>query len=514
LLRGIYSAESALSRPSTEERIIEFYLRTKFDSSVLQEFAKQVLTPTFDSLLRCDGEFDSSIDVENLLKEDLSTQLSYITQVADNYRALVIDICTRLLDICGLPVAEDMTFPVLCSPNLKMMMSCFRSYLSMHQAIEKVELSEAERQTENFVDNLKRQKALAEQELVSVQSELKALKVRPSPLSPTDSPSLSLFQTRYDSLFSESGGRNQTVVRQQTIIDTLEVQVRSFHKQLEDIQMERKRFAQTESVLRGELLTVTTQYNSLRALYESEICTLRPLFQEQVALVSEDRKEMSSLRTDVELSAKRFCQSEEKLTLFQQEVNGLRREKAVLERRVEALEQKVLESAQETKRQKRLVEITLAAKLSSDSLVKEADKKRAEMEKRCQEVSALTGSKEKDMERSLVEQDELRREVEELREQISRLGEDRSGDRAEREAQEMALDDVKAELAAIKLAGFTEEKRQEWEDKVRLEKEISDQLRKHKNQLKMALTRVHEMQEEIDSLRLRLGPTDLPTAQS
>jgi hypothetical protein len=177
LLRGIYSAESALGQSSTEERIIEFYLRTKFDSNVLQEFAKQVLTPTFDSVLKCDGEFDSSIEVENLLREDSDTQIALVTHVADNYRALVIDICTRLLDLCGLPVAEDMTFPVLCSPNMKMMMSCFRSYLSMHRAIQTVELSEAERQTENIVENLKRQKALAEQELISVQSELKTLKV-------------------------------------------------------------------------------------------------------------------------------------------------------------------------------------------------------------------------------------------------------------------------------------------------------------------------------------------------
>jgi chromosome segregation ATPase len=278
--------------------------------------------------------------------------------------------------------------------------------------------------------------------------------------------------------------------------------------------MERKKFAQTEAVLRGELLTVTTQYNSLKTLYESEICTLRPLFQEQVVLIAEDKKEMSSLRTDVELSAKRFCQSEEKLTQFQQEVNGLRKEKAIFERRVAALEQQVLESAQETKKQKRLVEITLAAKLSSDCLAKEAERRRIEMEKKCQEVTALTGMKEKDIERSIEEKDEMKREIEELRDQISQLSENRSGDRAEREAQEMALEEMKAELEMIKLTGFTDSKRQEWEDKERLVKDVNEQLRKHKNQLKMALTRVHEMQEEIDSLRLRLGPTDLPPIQS
>lgn len=178
LLRDIYTAESALGIASTEEKIIKFYLRTKFDSSVLQEFAKQVLASTFDSVLKCEGEFDSSVEVESILKEDFTGQIDYVTQIADNYRALVIDICTRLLDFCGLPVAEDMMFPSLCSPKLPMMMSCFRSYLSMHHTIQAIELSAAERQTDNLVENLKRQKALAEQELAAVQSELKALKVR------------------------------------------------------------------------------------------------------------------------------------------------------------------------------------------------------------------------------------------------------------------------------------------------------------------------------------------------
>lgn len=306
-------------------------------------------------------------------------------------------------------------------------------------------------------------------------------------------------------MFSDTGGKNQTVIRQQVIIDTLEVQIRSFHKQLEDIQMERKRFAQTEAMLRGELLSVTSQYTTLKSLYESEVSTLRPQFQEQLVQLSEDRKEMSSLRTDVELSAKRFSQSEETLVQLRQEVSGLRKEKSLLEKKVNQLEQKVLEGAQELKKQKRLLEITLAAKLSSDGLVKEEEKKRKELEKRMEEMSMVRSVVEGEMEKSHIESEEVKRELEELKEAMKQIHENRSGDRAEREAQEIVIQELREELEKIQKVGFTEDKMIEWEEKERLLKEVTEQLRKHKNQLKLALTRVHEMQEEIDGLRLRLG---------
>lgn len=88
-------------------------------------------------------------------------------------------------------------------------------------------------------------------------------------------------QSRHDSLFSESG-KNQTVIRQQSLIDSLELQLRTLHKQLEDLQLERKRDQQNEMILRGELLSLTSQHNTLKTLYESELASLRPLLQEQV----------------------------------------------------------------------------------------------------------------------------------------------------------------------------------------------------------------------------------------
>lgn len=133
LLRNIYTAESALNSISIEEKIVEFYLKTKFDSIIIQEFAKHVLSSTFDSLLKCNGEFDTTIELENILKEEPSSQLNSILDIANNYRELVYDVCTRILDYCEIPLADDTNYPTLCSPNLNMMMSCFRSYLSLHQ---------------------------------------------------------------------------------------------------------------------------------------------------------------------------------------------------------------------------------------------------------------------------------------------------------------------------------------------------------------------------------------------
>lgn len=72
---------------------------------------------------------------------------------------------------------------------------------------------------------------------------------------------------------------------------------------------------------------------------------------------------MVNLRTDIELSAKRFLQSEEKLIMLQQELFNTRKEKSGLERKILQLDQKLLESTQENKKQMKLLEITLAAKI-------------------------------------------------------------------------------------------------------------------------------------------------------
>lgn len=269
--------------------------------------------------------------------------------------------------------------------------------------------------------------------------------------------------------------------------------------------MERRKFHQTESMLKGELLIMTTQYNSLKTLYESEICTLRPLFQQQVIQISDDKKEMLDLRTDVELSAKRFLQSEEKLILLQQELINIRKEKQGLERKILQLEQKLLESAQENKKQMKLLEITLAAKISSDSLIKETEKKRNELEKQLHELKVLKGINESHIEQSIYEKEEIKKELEQLKEEINNIKDGRFGDRAEREAQEFIIEELKNQLNELQLTGLTPEKKIEWDEKENQLKDANEQLKKQKNQLKLALTRVHEMQEEIDSLRMKLG---------
>ena len=183
----------------------------------------------------------------------------------------------------------------------------------------------------------------------------------------------------------------------------------------------------------------------------------------------------------------------------------MKKEKSGLERKIIQLEQKLLESSQENKKQKKYLEITLAAKISNDSIVKEAEKRRNELEKQLHDLKFSRGITDTDIEQSICEKEEMKKELENLREEMSALRDGKFGDRAEREAQELILEQLRNQLNEIHATGLTPEKKIEWDDKENELKETQEQLRKHKNQLKLALTRVHEMQEEIDSLRTKLG---------
>lgn len=83
------------------------------------------------------------------------------------------------------------------------------------------------------------------------------------------------------------GGKHQGMARQQHTIDDLELKVKSISKHIEDADTAKKAALKSELKLRDDVLQLETQLDALRATYEEELESLKPLVHEQVGLVGE-----------------------------------------------------------------------------------------------------------------------------------------------------------------------------------------------------------------------------------
>lgn len=214
-LRDISSAYDRGHSSSIKQQLIQYYFTNKYDQQILNDFYRQLLLQQHknSTVLSLGDTQQQHVTIESLLERyqrydeeeysEIQQLILLLIQISNNYREMVMNISIQLLDSCGIPVTHDdvndgiATYPTLCSPNLKIMISCFRSFLKMNQTLQSVEISLEEKKTDNFVTNLKQQKALAEQELITVKNELQALKVHYlDPLHPPElPPPLSHFST-------------------------------------------------------------------------------------------------------------------------------------------------------------------------------------------------------------------------------------------------------------------------------------------------------------------------------
>lgn len=92
------------------------------------------------------------------------------------------------------------------------------------------------------------------------------------------------LQTKYDNIVSD-GGKHQGMARLQHTIDDLEAQVKSISKHIEDADSAKKAAMKSELKLRDDVLQLEAQLEALRATYEGELGTLKPLVHEQVCAV-------------------------------------------------------------------------------------------------------------------------------------------------------------------------------------------------------------------------------------
>jgi hypothetical protein len=90
-----------------------------------------------------------------------------------------------------------------------------------------------------------------------------------------------MFQVKYENIMSD-GGKHQSMARQQHTIDELEVRVKSLGKRIEDAEQAKRAALSSELKMRDDVLQLQTQLDALRATYEGELGSLKPLVHEQV----------------------------------------------------------------------------------------------------------------------------------------------------------------------------------------------------------------------------------------
>jgi chromosome segregation ATPase len=293
------------------------------------------------------------------------------------------------------------------------------------------------------------------------------------------------------------------MIRQQVTIDELEIQVRNMKKDQEDIDDERKRFRHTENMLRDNLFQTSTQLSILRIAYENELQALRPLLYDQLETTIKDRREMMSLRTDVGLSADRFSITEGHMAEIENELKELKRANFQLESREKAFDEKYSALSKDNVRLERLSKVTLAAKMHANDQLKDV----AQQLQLCSTELGEANSRIKDNDAEIAQKakriEQLENELAASKSETERYVLRSQAGHAEYAAQEVIITDLKRKLDRFEAAGCTPQKQEEFESKERVINEMQELLRKTKKQLKMSMTRVYELQAEVDQLRLQ-----------
>ena len=78
------------------------------------------------------------------------------------------------------------------------------------------------------------------------------------------------------------GGKNQGMARQQYTIDELELKLKTMSKRIEDAENAKKMALKSEMKLKDDVLQLQAQLDTVKATYEGELGSLKPMVYEQV----------------------------------------------------------------------------------------------------------------------------------------------------------------------------------------------------------------------------------------
>jgi len=77
-------------------------------------------------------------------------------------------------------------------------------------------------------------------------------------------------------------GKQQVHLRQQTTIESLELDNRALTTEIDTLRLERRRLLQSEGALTDTLYLLQSQLDNARASYERDVLAMRPFVEKQV----------------------------------------------------------------------------------------------------------------------------------------------------------------------------------------------------------------------------------------
>jgi len=353
LLRGLVSAETGFNKKSTLEVLISAFLRIKSDVKVLRDFSKYCLTRPQD----VDSNV-TKISAQDLFAPNVndSMRIVQILKLNELRDKLIFDICSGLITEKNVGMKEGLEpLPNNCSEKLSSLLTFYGTFMEIAKEVEsrRLGLDQAEERT---IAAMQEKYKTLEQSYVTLRSDAKVLKAK------------------YDSIMTD-GGKHQGMARHQHTIDELELKVKNISKHIEDADNAKKTAMKSELKMKDDVLRLEAQLEALRATYEGELGTLKPMVYEQVSYTSESRKEIRDLQTNVLLGKERHSVLNNLYEESQYENQTLKLSVSELARQLGQMTDKADGMQSENSRLERVLKVTAAAKLSSDAIKHELESK-------------------------------------------------------------------------------------------------------------------------------------------
>lgn len=351
LLRGLVSAESGLKKTSLMELLIQAFLRTKSDVKVLRDFSNYCLTTP--------QHIDAS--VMNFSAQDVfatnvndSTRIAVLLKLHDLRDQLIFGICSRLLIEKSLGMNYKLEpIPDSCSPHLESLLK----FVDTFMGIEK-ELTSKNSQSDPF----------QEKNIHSLQEKVKTLEQSYSTLQNESR----ILKNKYTKILTD-GGKHQGMARQQHAIDELELRVKAQLKKIEDAENAKKMALKSEMKLKDDILQLEAQLATLRNTYEGELGSLKPMVYEQVSYTHDNLKEIRDLKTNIILAKERYTALLKQHEATKQELRSTKQTNSELNRELGLMTDKADTFQNESVRLEKILNVTTAAKLSSDRIKTETE---------------------------------------------------------------------------------------------------------------------------------------------
>jgi hypothetical protein len=239
----------------------------------------------------------------------------------------------------------------LCTKDLQMVFNFFKTFKSLLQKTEHMEVLRNEMAVAEQVREKTMQIAGLQEELLARSTVINDLKA-------------TLHAMGSDVT------RTHMITQQQDTLSALEAKCKALEEDRKESEANLRRAVQAKAIAEDLTMHVNKQLQNVRAAYDRDIAKLRPLLEDHVSKSQQDMSDIRSIRVDSSLNSVRLKELEAKVTQLQQAANAAqmgermaKKDSAMFEGTIDRLEAEVV-------RQQRSKLVVVAAKMHFQEMSK------------------------------------------------------------------------------------------------------------------------------------------------